>query len=113
MRREARDDGLAHRAEVVREGDHLVVGYPGVDEQCAGPAPHDNGVALDEVAPVGQYALRDLSQHEPAPLTWWPGVGRNAVILIPTRSQPPPTILKRDRPPSPARSRPCRKPAVG
>ncbi|HSC03057.1 MAG TPA: hypothetical protein VLC49_07050 [Solirubrobacteraceae bacterium] len=36
---------------------------PGVDEQHAGAAVHDNGVGLDEVALVDEYTLRDLSQH--------------------------------------------------
>ena len=36
--------------------------HPRVDEQHAGPALHDNGVALHELAFVNQHALRDLPQ---------------------------------------------------
>jgi hypothetical protein len=34
--------------------------HPGVDEQHASPAVHDNGVALAELALVDQHTLRDL-----------------------------------------------------
>jgi hypothetical protein len=63
MRREACHNGLARIGQVVRDGDHFVARYSGVDEQHAGPAVHDNGVALDELALVDQYTLRDLPQH--------------------------------------------------
>ena len=33
---------------------------PGVDEQYASTALHDNGVTFNELALVGQYTLRDL-----------------------------------------------------
>jgi hypothetical protein len=46
MRREARHDGLARIGQVVGEAGHLGALYPGVDEQHAGPALHDNGVAI-------------------------------------------------------------------
>ena len=54
---------LAQLAKVVRQGGHLVAEHPGVDEQHAGPALDDNGVALAELALVDQHALRDLPQH--------------------------------------------------
>ena len=38
--------------------------HPGVDEQHASLALHDNGVALAELALVDQHTLRDLPQHE-------------------------------------------------
>lgn len=60
MRREACHNGLGQLSKVVREGDHFVARYSGVDEQHAGPAQHDNGVALDKLALVGQHTLRDL-----------------------------------------------------
>ena len=63
MRREACHDGLAQLAKVVREAGHFVAVYPGVDEQHARPALHDDGVALDELALVDQHTLRDLPQH--------------------------------------------------
>ena len=63
MRREARHDGLARIGQVVREAGHFVALYSGVDEQHAGPALHDNGVALDELALVDQHTLRDQPQH--------------------------------------------------
>ena len=63
MRREARHDGLARIGQVVREAGQLVAVHPGVDEQHAGPAVHDNGVALAELALVDQHTLRDLPQH--------------------------------------------------
>ena len=63
MRRETRHDRLAQLAKVVREVSHFVARYAGVDEQDAGPALHDHGVALDELALVGQHTLRDLPQH--------------------------------------------------
>ena len=44
--------------------------HPGVDEQHAGVALHDDGVALAELALVDQRTLRDLPQHGPASLTW-------------------------------------------
>jgi hypothetical protein len=63
MRREARHDGLARIGQVVREAGQLVAVHPGVDEQHAGHAVHDNGVALAELALVDQHTLRDLPQH--------------------------------------------------
>jgi hypothetical protein len=64
MRREGCHNGLAQLVKVVRDGDHFVARYSGVDEQRAGPALHDNGVALNELALVDQHTLRDLPQHE-------------------------------------------------
>ena len=63
MRREACHNGLAQLAKVVREAGHFVALHPGVDEQHASPALHDNGVALAELALVDQHTLRDLPQH--------------------------------------------------
>src|SRR5258708_27088261 len=63
MRRKPGHNGLAQLAKVVREGGHFVTEYPGVDEQHAGLALHDNGVALAELALVDQHTLRDLPQH--------------------------------------------------
>jgi hypothetical protein len=60
MRRKPRHHGLAQLAKVVREGGHFAAVYAGVDEQHAGQALHDNGVALAELALVDQHALRDL-----------------------------------------------------
>ena len=42
--------------------------HPGVDEQHAGAALHDDGVALDELALVDQHTLCDLPQHQLASL---------------------------------------------
>ena len=64
MRREAGHDGLALLVEVVSDGDHLVFRDPGVDQQRAGLALHDNGVALDELALVDEHALGNLPQHD-------------------------------------------------
>src|SRR5215475_6048489 len=64
VRREACHNGLAQLVEVVREVSHFVARYSGVDEQHAGPALHDNGVALEELALVDQYTLRYLLQHK-------------------------------------------------
>ncbi len=64
MRREACHNGLAQLAKVVREACHFGAVHPGVDEQHADPAVHDNGVALAELALVEQHTLRDLPQHE-------------------------------------------------
>jgi AcrR family transcriptional regulator len=55
--------GLAQLAKVVREGGHFVAVHPGIDEQHASPALHDDGVALDELALVDQHTVRDLPQH--------------------------------------------------
>jgi hypothetical protein len=63
MRGKPCHNGLAQLAKVVREAGHLVALHPGVDEQHASPALHDNGVALEELALVDQHALRDLPQH--------------------------------------------------
>ena len=63
MRREACHNGLARIGQVVREAGHFVAVHPGVDEQHASPAVHDNGVALAELALVDQHTLRDLPQH--------------------------------------------------
>ena len=69
MRREARHNGLARIGQVVREAGHFGAVHPGVDEQHASPAVHDNGVALAELALVDQHTLRDLPQHGwPLPL---------------------------------------------
>jgi hypothetical protein len=63
MRRKPCHNGLAQLAKVVREAGHFVALHPGVDEQHASPAAHDNGVALAELALVDQHILRDMSQH--------------------------------------------------
>jgi hypothetical protein len=63
MRREPCHNGLARSGQVVREAGHFVALHPGIDEQHASPAVHDNGVALAELALVDQYTLRDLPQH--------------------------------------------------
>jgi hypothetical protein len=60
MRREACHDWLAQLAKVVRKASHLVAAHPGVDEQCASSALHDNSIGLHEVALVDQHTLRDL-----------------------------------------------------
>ncbi len=52
MRRKPCHNGLAQLAKVVREAGHFVAVHPGVDEQHASPAVHDNGVALAELALV-------------------------------------------------------------
>jgi hypothetical protein len=64
MRRKPCHDGLAQLTKVVCEGDHFVAEDSGVDEQHTSSALHDNGVALAELALVGQHTLRDLPQHE-------------------------------------------------
>jgi hypothetical protein len=69
MRREACNDGLARIGQVLREAGHFVGVHPGVDEQHAIPALHDNGVALAELALVDQHTIRDLPQHGLASLT--------------------------------------------
>src|SRR5580704_1001183 len=63
MRREACHNGLARIGEVVREAGHFVALHSRVDEQHAGPAVHDNGVALAELALVDEHTLRDRPQH--------------------------------------------------
>ena len=63
MRGKPGHHGLAQLAKVVREGGHFGAEHPGVDEQHAGPALHDDGVALAELALVDQHTLRDLPQH--------------------------------------------------
>ncbi len=63
MRRKPCHNGLAQLAKVVREAGHFGAVHPGVDEQHASPALHDNGVALAELALVDQHTLRDLPQH--------------------------------------------------
>ena len=69
MRREAGHDGPARLAKVVRDGRHFVAGDAGVDEQHAGFALHDDGIALDALALVDQHALGNLLQHGLASLT--------------------------------------------
>jgi hypothetical protein len=69
MRGEPCHNGLAQLTKVVRDGDHFVARDPGVDEQYAAPALHDNGVTLNELALVGQHTVRDLPQHELAAFT--------------------------------------------
>ena len=63
MRRKPGHNGLAQLAKVVREAGHFGAVHPGVDEQHAGPAVHDNGAALAELALVDQDTVRDLPQH--------------------------------------------------
>ena len=63
MRRKPCHNGLAQLAKVVREAGHFGAVHPGVDEQHASPAVHDNGFALAELALVDQHTLRDLPQH--------------------------------------------------
>ena len=67
MRRKPGHNGLAQLAKVVRKVGHFVAEHPGIDEQHASPALHDNGVALAELALVDQHTLRDLLQHGSAP----------------------------------------------
>ena len=63
MRRKSCHNGLAQLAKVVRELNHFGALYPGVDEQHASPALHDNGVALHELALVDPHSFCDLPQH--------------------------------------------------
>ena len=63
MRREADHDGPTRIGQVVRDAVHLVGVHAGVDEQHAGPAVHDDSVALAEPALVDQHTVRDLRQH--------------------------------------------------
>ena len=63
MRRKPCRNGPAQLAKVAREGGHFVAEHPGVDEQHASPAVHDNGVTLAELALVDQHTLSDLPQH--------------------------------------------------
>jgi hypothetical protein len=63
MGRKPCHNGLTQLAKVIREAGHFVALHPGVDEQHADPAVHDNGVTLAELALVGQHTLRDLPQH--------------------------------------------------
>ena len=63
MGREACHNGLAQLAKVVCEAGDFGAGHPGVDEQHASAALHDNGVALAELALVDQHTIRDLPQH--------------------------------------------------
>jgi hypothetical protein len=63
MCREAGHNGLARIGQVIRQAGHLGAVYPGVDEQHASLALHDNGVALAELTLVDQHALRDRPQH--------------------------------------------------
>ncbi len=58
MRRKPGHNGLAQLAKIVREGGHFVAVHPGVDEQHASPAVHDNGVALTKLALVDPPGLR-------------------------------------------------------
>ena len=60
MRRKPCHNRLARIGQVVREAGHFAAEHPGVDEQHAGPALHDNGVALAELALMDQHTLRDL-----------------------------------------------------
>ncbi len=63
MRREARHNGPDQLAKVVREAGDFGAVDPGVDEQHASQAVHDNGVALHELALVDQHINRDLPQY--------------------------------------------------
>jgi len=49
MRGKPCHNGLAQLAKVVREGGHFAAEYPGVDEQRASPAVHDNGHATCDI----------------------------------------------------------------
>ena len=69
MGREACHNGLAGIGQVVREAGQFVTVDAGVDEQHATPALHDDGVALHELAHVGQHTVGDLPQHALASLT--------------------------------------------
>jgi hypothetical protein len=62
--------------------------HPGVDEQHASPAVHDNGVALAELALVDQHTLRDLPQHGGPFRLWFATVRErlNAAHLAATNS---------------------------
>ncbi|MGA4898050.1 hypothetical protein ACPCAJ_09020 [Streptomyces griseoincarnatus] len=64
VRREARHHGPAQLTEVGSQAGHLGTGDPGVHEEHAVPAVHDDGVVLEQLTPVDQYALGDLLQHE-------------------------------------------------
>jgi hypothetical protein len=63
VRGEARHHGVARIGQVVGEAGQFMVLHSGVDEQHAGAALHDDGVALHELALVDQHTLRDLRQH--------------------------------------------------
>jgi hypothetical protein len=89
MRSKPCHNGLAQLAKIVREGGHFVAVYPGVDEQHAGPAVHDNGVALAELALVDQHTLRDLPQHGVAPSASGLQPPVETVVPITERSRAP------------------------
>ena len=55
--------GAGSTREGLSQGRHLFARYPGVDEQHASRALHDNRVALQELALMGQHAVGDLPQH--------------------------------------------------
>ena len=63
MGREARDDHLARRAEVVPEARQLRGGDPGIDDQRAGPAVDDDRQVPEQLATVDEDPVRDRCQH--------------------------------------------------
>jgi hypothetical protein len=63
MGREARDDHLARRAEVVPEARQLRGGDPGIDDQRAGPAVDDDRQVPEQLAPVDEDLVRDRCQQ--------------------------------------------------
>ena len=69
MRREACHYGVPQFRQVARENAHFILVHPGVDEQHASPALHDDGVALAELALVDEHTLPYLRQHGLASLT--------------------------------------------
>ena len=63
MGREARDDHLALRAEVVPVARQLRGGDPGIDDQRAGPAVDEHRQVPEQLAPVDEDPVRDRRQH--------------------------------------------------
>ena len=59
---------LSGRAQVTRDGFHVGAGHPGIDEQHARVAVHENGIGLETFTLVQPHPGRDLFHHEPAPL---------------------------------------------
>jgi hypothetical protein len=63
MRRETCHNGLPQIRQVAYKTGHFVLVHPGVDEQHASLALHDDGVALTELALVDPHPLCNLRQH--------------------------------------------------
>jgi hypothetical protein len=84
MRRETRHHGGPDSPTCLARAASSALVIPGIDEQAACRALHDDGVALEELALVDLHTVRDVSQHHSSTLS--PVISLEACAHLPGRA---------------------------